>query len=53
MKNPRIKLTMKAALLLSALSGLIPVLAYSQANFYEGKTITVIAFTAPGGRTSG
>lgn len=23
--------------------------AYSQSNFYEGKTITVIAFTAPGG----
>jgi tripartite-type tricarboxylate transporter receptor subunit TctC len=49
MTNPRIKSTMKAALLIGALSGLIPVLAYSQANFYEGKTITVIAFTAPGG----
>jgi tripartite-type tricarboxylate transporter receptor subunit TctC len=49
MKNPRIKSTMKAALLIGALSGLIPVLAYSQANFYEGKTITVVAFTAPGG----
>ena len=23
--------------------------AHSQANFYEGKTITLIAFTAPGG----
>jgi tripartite-type tricarboxylate transporter receptor subunit TctC len=49
MKNPRIKSTMKAALLIGALSGLIPVLAYPQANFYEGKTITLIAFTAPGG----
>jgi tripartite-type tricarboxylate transporter receptor subunit TctC len=49
MKNPRIKSTMKAALLIGALSGLIPVLAYPQGNFYEGKTITVIAFTAPGG----
>jgi tripartite-type tricarboxylate transporter receptor subunit TctC len=49
MKNPRIKSTMKAALLIGALTGLIPVLAYSQANFYDGKTITVVAFTAPGG----
>jgi tripartite-type tricarboxylate transporter receptor subunit TctC len=49
MKNPRIKPTMKAALLIGALSGLIPVLAYSQGNFYEGKTITLVAFTAPGG----
>ena len=49
MKNPRIKSTMKAALLIGALSGLIPVLAYSQANFYEGKTITMIAGTEPGG----
>jgi tripartite-type tricarboxylate transporter receptor subunit TctC len=49
MKNPRIKSTMKAALLIGALSVLIPVLAYSQGNFYEGKTITLIAFTAPGG----
>jgi tripartite-type tricarboxylate transporter receptor subunit TctC len=49
MKNPRIKSTMKAAFLIGALSGLIPVLAYSQSNFYEGKTITVVAFTAPGG----
>jgi tripartite-type tricarboxylate transporter receptor subunit TctC len=49
MKNPRIKSTMKTALLIGALSGLIPVLAYSQSNFYEGKTITVVAFTAPGG----
>jgi putative tricarboxylic transport membrane protein len=49
MKNPRMKSTMKAALLIGVLSGLIPVLAYSQGNFYEGKTITVVAFTAPGG----
>jgi putative tricarboxylic transport membrane protein len=49
MKNPRMKSTMKAALLIGVLNGLIPVLAYSQGNFYEGKTITVIAFTAPGG----
>jgi tripartite-type tricarboxylate transporter receptor subunit TctC len=49
MKNPRMKSTMKAALLIGVLSGLIPVLAYSQSSFYEGKTITVVAFTAPGG----
>lgn len=48
MKNPR-KSTLKATLLIGALSGLIPVLAHSQGNFYEGKTITLIAFTAPGG----
>jgi len=27
----------------------LPTHAHSQSNFYEGKTITVIAFTAPGG----
>jgi tripartite-type tricarboxylate transporter receptor subunit TctC len=27
----------------------LPTHAHSQANFYEGKTITLIAFTAPGG----
>ncbi len=49
MKNPRSKSTTKAALLIGTLSGLIPVVAYSQGNFYEGKTVTLIAFTAPGG----
>ncbi|HEY3165689.1 MAG TPA: hypothetical protein VGK57_00570, partial [Candidatus Binatia bacterium] len=27
----------------------LPTHAHSQANFYDGKTITLIAFTAPGG----
>jgi tripartite-type tricarboxylate transporter receptor subunit TctC len=45
MKNPRII----AALLIGQVGGLIPVLAYSQGNFYQGKTITLIATTAPGG----
>jgi len=29
--------------------GLLPTRAHSQANFYEGKTVTLIAFTAAGG----
>ena len=43
------KLQTKAAFLLGMLIGLIPGLAHSQDNFYAGKTITLIAFTAPGG----
>jgi len=44
-----LKLRSKAALLLGVLTGLIAGLAYSQDNFYAGKTITIVAFTAPGG----
>ena len=43
---------LSAATLLTVLSvsvAFLPTHARSQANFYEGKTITVIAFTAPGG----
>ena len=39
----------KIALLLCTLISLIPGFAYSQDNFYQGKTITLLAFTAPGG----
>ncbi|HEY6366979.1 MAG TPA: hypothetical protein VI585_19535 [Candidatus Binatia bacterium] len=39
----------KVALLLSTLISLIPGFAYAQDNFYQGKTITLVAFTAPGG----
>jgi tripartite-type tricarboxylate transporter receptor subunit TctC len=39
----------KIALLLCALTSLIPGFAYSQDNFYQGKTITLLATTAPGG----
>jgi tripartite-type tricarboxylate transporter receptor subunit TctC len=37
------------ALLLCALMSLIPDVAYSQDNFYQGKTVTLLAFTSPGG----
>jgi len=43
---------LSAATLLTALfvsAGFLPTHVYSQGNFYEGKTITLIAFTAPGG----
>jgi tripartite-type tricarboxylate transporter receptor subunit TctC len=40
---------MKAAFLISILTGLVPVLAYSQENFYAGKTVTLVSTTAPGG----
>lgn len=43
------KLPTKVAFLLGMLTGLIPGLALSQGNFYEGKTITIVATTAPGG----
>ena len=43
---------LSAAMLLTALFvsvGFLSTPAHSQSNFYEGKTITLIAFTAPGG----
>lgn len=43
---------LSAAMLLTASFvsvAFLPTHAHSQANFYEGKTITLIAFTAPGG----
>ena len=43
---------LSAAMLLTALFvsvGLLPTRVYSQANFYEGKTVTLITFNAPGG----
>lgn len=49
MKGREILLKMKAALLVGVLSLLIPALAYSQDNFYAGKTVTLVATTAPGG----
>jgi tripartite-type tricarboxylate transporter receptor subunit TctC len=49
MNIPEMKLQMKAALLMGALSGLLPVRAFSQDNFYAGKTVTLVATTAPGG----
>jgi tripartite-type tricarboxylate transporter receptor subunit TctC len=47
--NPEIILRMRAGLLFGLLSSLAPALGYSQDNFYAGKTITLVATTAPGG----
>jgi tripartite-type tricarboxylate transporter receptor subunit TctC len=49
MKNPKIKSRTKAVLLLGAFIGWIPALAHSEDNFYAGKTVTLVATTAPGG----
>ena len=49
MKERELKLRMRAGLLLGLLSSLTPGLAHSQDNFYAGKTITLVAITAPGG----
>jgi tripartite-type tricarboxylate transporter receptor subunit TctC len=43
------KLRIQTALLFGALIGLLPSISYSQENFYAGKTVTLVAFTAPGG----
>jgi tripartite-type tricarboxylate transporter receptor subunit TctC len=45
----RMKLRIQTALLFGALIGLLPSISYSQENFYAGKTITLVATTAPGG----
>jgi len=49
MKNFKKKSRMKAGLLLWIMFGLTPGFAYSQDNFYAGKTVTLIATTSPGG----
>ena len=49
MNNPEMKSRMNAALLLWIMFGLTPGFAYSQDNFYAGKTVTLIATTSPGG----
>ena len=49
MKNLEMKSRTKAALLLFGMISLIPGLTYCQDNFYQGKTITLLATTAPGG----
>jgi tripartite-type tricarboxylate transporter receptor subunit TctC len=49
MNNPEMKSRMKAAFSLWIMFGLTPGFAYSQDNFYAGKTVTLIATTAPGG----
>ena len=49
MKLSELRIELAAGTVLAALLILSSDFAFSQANFYEGKTITVIAFTAPGG----
>ena len=49
MKARRIKAPAKVALLLWTMFGVAPGFAYSQDNFYAGKTVTLVATTAPGG----
>lgn len=49
MKRREILVKTKAALLVGVLTAWIPVLAYAQDNFYAGKTVTLVATTAPGG----
>ena len=49
MNNPEMKSRMTAVFLLWIMFGLTPGFAYSQDNFYAGKTVTLIATTAPGG----
>jgi tripartite-type tricarboxylate transporter receptor subunit TctC len=49
MKKREILLKTKAAVVVGVLSLLIPAFAYSQDNFYAGKTVTLVATTAPGG----
>jgi tripartite-type tricarboxylate transporter receptor subunit TctC len=39
----------KAAFALAAFLGLLPALVHGQDNFYAGKTVTLLATTAPGG----
>ena len=45
----RMKFRIQTALLFGALIGLLPNISYSQDTFYAGKTITLVATTAPGG----
>ena len=49
LKKREIILKIKAAPLLTVFVALLPVLAHSQDNFYAGKTVTLVATTAPGG----
>ena len=49
MKLSGLRIDLAAGTVLAALLIFSSDFAFSQVNFYEGKTITVIAFTAPGG----
>ena len=43
------KFRIQTALLFGALIGVLPNSSYSEENFYAGKTVTLVATTAPGG----
>src|ERR671910_2987170 len=43
------KFRIQTALLFGALIGVLPNISYSEDNFYAGKTVTLVATTAPGG----
>ena len=49
MKLSGLRIELAAGTVLAALLIFSSDFAFSQANFYEGKTITLLAFTAPGG----
>ncbi len=49
MKERAVKAPAQAALLLWTMIAVAPGFAYGQDNFYAGKTITLVATTAPGG----
>ena len=49
MKLSGLRIALAVGTVLAALVIFSSDFAFSQANFYEGKTITVVAFTAPGG----
>jgi tripartite-type tricarboxylate transporter receptor subunit TctC len=49
MNNLGMKSRIKAALWFWTMIGVAPAVAYSEENFYAGKTVTLVATTAPGG----
>jgi len=49
LKKCKMKSRIKIALFSGALIALLPNISYSQENFYAGKTVTLVATTAPGG----
>ena len=49
MKLSSLRIELAAGTVLAALLVFSSDFAFSQALFYEGKTLTIIAFTAPGG----
>ena len=49
MKLSGLRIELAAGTVLAALLVFSSDFAFSQAPFYEGKTLTIIAFTAPGG----